>query len=603
MKNFDYKEKKYTDRVEFGNSKKYYLFQFLIAYSNANIREILSNESLTLRKNKHKQELFARRGIYLSDRERHQVCPLKLKGIPDAILEKFRINPGIEDTIKKTMEYLNSQELNEIKFGAFLLRRFFADLVTYDTNLNKENKAVDFKIDLFLENNLIQTIGKVLTVESNLDILSELTWALVNITNFEAEKGGCDYIKQFMNKTYMNIFYKIVNMRDNEIIINLYDFFVNCIIESNDFGKFILDEKEFIKLCVMRYLEQNKPEKLEQEAKKAAIYFFVSLSKLSNNLSEKQKYTFFKIYEKFLGINFESVVLMHILVGIRFLFLFDQSEEKTIFNIIKTNNYDIFDKLMITFNNIYNEDESFSGIDIIIFNIKMIICHFIQLSDEKDTIFLVQNTQLINFISHYFEVLFFKKTQIFLLDILVQLSHHSANVVLNMIQNKENFLNLIKNNLNSNNFEIKMKFVDIVYSMVSLNSLDINIILYKNEIIDFLIKVNLPYEEEKDCLKLILSSILFFINGIKPLQRDMKIQIINDFIKIGISNGIENLTTRFNEEHISIINQINLEMKNILNNEENIQNENGINDNRKEFQNKSLNINVTNNLFLNYNVS
>ena len=81
--------------------KKYYSFQFLIAYSNANIREILSNESLTLRKNKHKQELFARRGIYLSDRERHQVCPLKLKGIPDAILEKFRINPGIEDTIKK----------------------------------------------------------------------------------------------------------------------------------------------------------------------------------------------------------------------------------------------------------------------------------------------------------------------------------------------------------------------------------------------------------------------------------------------------------------------------------------------------------------------
>ena len=83
----------------------------------------------------------------------------------------------------------------------------------------------------------------------------------------------------------------------------------------------------------------------------------------------------------------------------------------------------------------------------------------------------------------------------------------------------------------------------------------------------------------------------------------MKIQIINDFIKIGISNGFENLTTRFNEEHISIINQINLEMKNILNNEENIQNKNGINDNKKEFQSKSLNVNVTNNYFLNFNIS
>ena len=89
----------------------------------------------------------------------------------------------------------------------------------------------------------------------------------------------------------------------------------------------------------------------------------------------------------------------------------------------------------------------------------MIICHFIQLSKEKDVVFLVQNTQLINFIMHYFEVLFFKKTQLFLIDIIVQLSHHTANVVLNMI--------LIKNNLNSKNFEIKMKFINIIYSMIS----------------------------------------------------------------------------------------------------------------------------------------
>ena len=87
-----------------------------------------------------------------------------------------------------------------------------------------------------------------------------------------------------------------------------------------------------------------------------------------------------------------------------------------------------------------------------------------------------------------------------------------------MIQNKDNLMNFIKNNLNSNNFEIKMKVVDIVYSMVSLLSIDINLILYNHEIIDYLIKVNLPYEEEKACLKLILNSILFFINSLKPLE-------------------------------------------------------------------------------------
>jgi len=92
------------------------------------------------------------------------------------------------------MEYLNSKELNEIKFGAFLLRRFFSLMVEEDAKLNKQNKSLDYKIDSFLENNLIQTVGKVLTTESNIDIISELTWALVNITYFEAEKGGNEYI-------------------------------------------------------------------------------------------------------------------------------------------------------------------------------------------------------------------------------------------------------------------------------------------------------------------------------------------------------------------------------------------------------------------------
>ena len=52
--------------------------------------------------------------------------------------------------------------------------------------------------------------------------------------------------------------------------------------------------------------------------------------------------------------------------------------------------------------------------------------------------------------------------------------------------------------MNSNNFEIKMKFIIIIYSMISLLSLDINLILYKHEIIDYLIKNNFPYEEEKN---------------------------------------------------------------------------------------------------------
>ena len=546
----------------------------------------------TLRKNKQMQEIFSRRGIIIDDRERHTICPFKLKGISESILEYFRINPNNDNTIKKTMEYLNSKELDEIKFGTFLLRRFFCELVDIDTSLNKENKQLDFKIDIFLENNLIQSVGKVLTIESNIDILTEMTWALVNITYFDAENGASDYIKGFMNQTYMDIFYKLVKMGDNEILTNLYDFLVNCIIDNDDFAKFIFSDQDFIRLCITKYLEQTKPFKFEQEAKKSAIFFFISLSKLCNIFTEKQKNSFFQIYDKFLCVNFDSLVLMHVIFGIKYLFVNDESEEKIVFNFIKKNNYEIFNKLFIVYNNMDKEEPKFSGLDNVIYNIIVIISHFLKLADEKGALFLVSNTHFLNFFVYVFEDLYFKETKNLFLNLIVQLSHHTANVVINMVQNREDVLTIIKNNLNDNHFDIKMKFVDIVYSMLSLQSLDISIELYKNEIIEHLIKDNLPFEEEKTCLKYVLSSLLFFINVIKPIENNEKIEIINTLIKYGISNGFENSPNRFNDEHILIINQIKSEINNILNNNESKVIENG---------EKNVNINSSNNPFLIFN--
>ena len=40
--------------------------------------------------------------------------------------DKFRINDDdLDNSIQKTMEYLNSKELDDIKFGSFLLRIYF----------------------------------------------------------------------------------------------------------------------------------------------------------------------------------------------------------------------------------------------------------------------------------------------------------------------------------------------------------------------------------------------------------------------------------------------------------------------------------------------
>jgi hypothetical protein len=284
---------------------------------------------LTLKKNKLKNEFFERRGVFLVNEERHQINPFKLKGIPDMVLEKFRITvEDLDNSIKSAMDYLNSKELNEIKFGSFILRRFFMDIAQLDSKLSEQNQRLDFTIDKFLENNMIEIIGNVLTKESDIDIITELTSVLVNVTYFNSENNN-DYIKKFMNKKYIDIFYKLVRLGDNEILANFYKYLVNCINEDDEFGKYILADENFIRLCIMKHSEQNKPIKnFEPEAKKSAILFFMSLSKFANILTDKQISTFYKIYKRFLGVKIDSEIILNAICAILDLFTSGPSKEK-----------------------------------------------------------------------------------------------------------------------------------------------------------------------------------------------------------------------------------------------------------------------------------
>ena len=236
------------------------------------------------------------------------------------------------------------------------------------------------------------------------------------------------------------------------------------------------------------------------------------MSKFANIFTEKQIKTFYKIHERFLGVKVDSEIVLKAICGIRDLFTSDPSKGKIVFNLIKSNKYDIFNKLFISFSVLFIEEKNFLE-NIVICNIEKIITHFISLAEEKDVIILVKNTQLINFIDYYlpklsfknnknllwdiivnlfidyyFSKLSFKNNKNLLWDIIVNLSHHTPNVILNMIQDRKEFLETIKSHINNENFDVKMKGIEIVYSMISMNSLDINLILYKNEIIQQLIK-------------------------------------------------------------------------------------------------------------------
>lgn len=531
-----------------------------------NLRDQISDETLSLRKNRQRQDFFARRKLFYNNRTRHLICPLKLKGIPEKILDKYRIkDDDLDNTIQKTIEYLTSKELDHIKFGSFLLRRYFEVKVSKE----EEKKNNPFYIDKFIDKGIITIIGKVLITESNIDILTELTSALVNITYLNTSKGN-EYMKEFINPIYFEIYYKLMKLGDNEISSNLYNFMTNCIIECDEFAVNLFKEKNFIKLSIMKYLEPASLIKIEeQDLRKSYIFFFSILSKLSNFFSETQKFTFYKVYDKLIDIlQLDPDIFVNALFGLRFLLCNDKPEEKTVFNFIKNNNYNIFNKIFMTIKEMLSNGTELEEFDKIIYNISSIINHFILLSEEKDIIILLQNTHLLNFIEAYYDRIYFKNIKNSIINILVNISHFSSNVVINMVKGHESFMeNIIIKILKDSSFEIRMKGVKIIFDMLSLNSLDINLELFKTGIITQIVSDNLLNDEDAECLKYILSGIFSFINSLKSLENQWAITIINNLIKIGITNGFEK-NARFNDEHNAVINQIKIEINNILNGNE-----------------------------------
>ena len=569
MSNYN-EERKYQNRMEHGESKLWNIINFkfvFIEFTLIDVRNQLNEETLSLRKNRYKQDLLYRHHIFENEKSKHLVCPFKLNGIPEYTLEKFRIKDNdLNNSILKALEYLNSDNIDNIKFGSFLFRKYFENKIREDENQDNEEDKVIFYIDNFIDNGIIYYFGKILLSQSNSNIIYELTSSLIALTYFGTRKNGFKYIKDFLSDIYKQVYYKIVKMNDNDIIINLYNFFINCIIESDDFAINLFKDEDFIRLCIMKYLEPAKSFNKEVIIKRTGLGFFASLMKISNIFNEKHKNTFYKIFEKIICLSHDSETLSNGIIGLKILFLEETLEKKTIFNIIKNNQYTLFDKMFSALNELIRIDNNFYGIDGITFNILAIVKHFISLSDENDIIFLLQKTKLLDFIDTFYTKIYFQNVKNIIFETLLLISLQPSNVVIHMIKGHENLMkNIIIKSLYSKNYNIRAKAMEIIYNNLNLISLDINIELFKLGVIEQLISNNLMTEEDSKCLYFILNGILLFINSIIPLKAQWKFEIVDNMIKLGITNGLENNINRFNEEHYIIIKQIKSEINNIMN--------------------------------------
>ncbi len=90
----------------------------------------------------------------LNSNTKLQICPLKLKIFPENLKENFRIEKNdLNNTLNQTIKFLYSNEIDYVKFGCFLLRRFF-----WVISMQQENSIENeiFSVDLFLNNNIFK---------------------------------------------------------------------------------------------------------------------------------------------------------------------------------------------------------------------------------------------------------------------------------------------------------------------------------------------------------------------------------------------------------------------------------------------------------------
>lgn len=533
--------------------------------------------------------------------------------------ERFRIKDDNKSlyisTVKKTYDYLSSDNIDEIKFGAFLLRMHSIKLARRDDESNEES---NIKIDVLIDNGLIPTISKVLSTSNDLDVLFEITWALINLTYFPTT-NGFEYLFDFSENTFVDGYKKIILFGDTEIIKNLYSFLINCSSSNENFSRRIFENSDFFKKCIIRFNDFQTG----FEERKYATKFFGTITSISYLFSTQQKITLFTIFEYSLNDkNNESSEIEIIIIGLKFLLLnelkikkneidfssFDNShkidKQTTIYNkIIKDKgNYQIFNIIFsgickyITNNSqseelMIGEDDNeetikqkkylvwkvFQSINLISYNALSFITCFLELSEGDINVLknLLEKTEILYFFENIYSCLSIRDIKYQIFDILISILH---NLSLNEIPNnntknsdikkfllKESlFGEVIKKSLEDNFLEVRKKVLELINNFLLIKDIDINVFLFKNEIIDFIIKNNLKEEEDCECLYLILNCLINFIrcvNNEKSLILQHKKELFNHLLDIQMMEEFEINPLRFNEEHLELIKQIKAEVE------------------------------------------
>ena len=496
----------------------------------------------------------------LNSNAKLQICPLKLKIFPENLKDNFRIEKNdLNNTLNQTIKFLYSNEIDYVKFGCFLLRRFFWVIsMEQESSIENDNNISIFYVDLFLKNNIFKVYLDVFKKYINeLDIVAELIWSLVNFTNFQSSKNGFSYVIKLVDDEFLNIYKKIFNSNESVIISDLYSFLYNIGYESEECC-YKMFNSGLLKEAINRYTSNSKENNVCNVFEiNEGLQFISVFSRISSIFNGNQKECFYTIFKYFILSSEDEGILSHSIIGL-FHLLNNEilNNKKDILNLIIEN--DLI-KNIISF-----KLEKFNKyVFLFLFNVLKILKIYVENINSDLLLKNFNDLNLLNYYENIFNHISNVEIRTEVLNNLLEISKKYDENIIKFLVESSFFNKVILKNLNFCDFNIRLLCIEIILNCINTRNFEIAIIFFNYKIMSFLINEILEEEEDERMINNILISIYYYIECGDLIE--------NNIFKEEIQNSkIEEIFhkkyPKFNENQIKIYENIlkNLNISSII---------------------------------------
>ena len=243
--------------MDFKERAKKCLFDFDFDFeSEAKIEKINQKYQLRKKHNQNKIMEIRKKRIFLLNQNKNNNNEVKLEektflDISDITVNIPLLNKISQENVKLILEYLNSDNFENIKWVIYSLRIYFEKC---EPKLDEYLILFGNKIHLYFENLLKKYANTIY-------IINEILFIIANFFSFDEiiNKYPENYFSFFLNDYYISFYQKCFELGEEELIVSVFLTLENILLGKNSLIKKIFKEKEFIQsiLGIINEREMN----------------------------------------------------------------------------------------------------------------------------------------------------------------------------------------------------------------------------------------------------------------------------------------------------------------------------------------------------------